>query len=77
MDSLVSWKRRRDFFQESDNVSGCGDQIEDFSEQGDVSLCGNPMGVKFIRKDETNAENLRKLKFKGWGQSKKGANQWW
>ena len=64
MQSLVKWKKRRDCFQNSDNISGCGDQVDDFSEQGNIGLTGSPKEVKFIMKDETNAEAMKKLKIK-------------
>ena len=76
MDSLVKWKRRRDLFQESDNVSGAGDQVGDFSEHGDVGLVGSSKDVQFIRKDETNAEALRKFKAAG-AKSKGRKIKWW
>jgi len=74
METLVKWKKRRDLFQESDNVSGCGYQVPEFSER--ESLGGGPIGspknVQFIMKDETQAETLRRLKGAG---SKK--LKWW
>jgi hypothetical protein len=66
MDTLVSWKQRSDKFQDSDSVSGMGDQVEDFSEHGSVQLTGAPKGVRFIAKDETNASCMRKMKMKRW-----------
>jgi hypothetical protein len=63
---LVSWKRRRDMFQNSDNVSGMGDQIEGLQDIEDASLTGSPTQVKFIMKDETNAEAMKALKLKWW-----------
>ena len=64
METLVPWKKRRDKFQDSDNVSGMGDQIDSFEEREDPSLTGSPTEVKFIQKDETNAEAMRHLKLK-------------
>jgi hypothetical protein len=66
MDTLVKWKKRRDKFQDSDNVSGMGDQVDEFDEQGSVGLTGSPTEVKFIQKDETNAEAMKHLKLKWW-----------
>jgi len=66
MDTLVGWKRRRDLFQSSDNVSGMGDQVDCFEDMENPDLVGNPMDVKFIMKDETNAEVMRHLKIKPW-----------
>jgi hypothetical protein len=57
----MTWMKRRDKHQNSDNVSGMGDQIEDFSEQGNVDLTGNPISVKFIAKDETNFGAMKKM----------------
>jgi hypothetical protein len=64
MHSLVRWKRRRDRFQDSDNVSGMGDQVDCFEDMESPSLTGSPMSVKFIQKDETNAEAMKKFKIK-------------
>ena len=64
MESLVKWKRRRDLFQESDNVQSCGDQVDCFEDMESPSLTGSPMNVKFIQKDETNAEAMKKFKIK-------------
>lgn len=66
LDSLISWKTRPDKFQDNDNVSGMGDQVDDFSEQGFVKLTGSPKGVSLIMKDETNAKAMKALKFKRW-----------
>lgn len=66
MNSLIKWKKRRDRFQCSDNVSGMGDQVEEFDDMESPCLTGSPKEVKFIMKDETNAETKRKLKLKSW-----------
>lgn len=64
---LVPWKKRRDLFQENDNVSGMGDQVSEFSERESPSLTGSPKFVTFMRKDETHANSLRTLNNgRGW-----------
>lgn len=71
MHSLVPWKKRRDKLQDNDNVSGCGDQVQDFDEQGYTSLTGSPKSVKFIMKDETNAESMTLMGIKWWRENNK------
>jgi hypothetical protein len=66
MESLVKWKRRVDIMQDSDNVLGAGDQINDFQDRESPSLTGSPTEVKFIMKDDTNAEAMKHLKMKKW-----------
>jgi hypothetical protein len=66
MDGLVPWKKRRDKFQDSDNVSGMGDQVDCFDDMESPGLTGSPTEVKFIMKDETNAEAMKHLKLKWW-----------
>jgi len=66
MDTLVSWKKRRDKYSDSDSVEGVGDSIDDFSEQGNVEFVQSSKQINFIKKDETNAEAMRKLKIKKW-----------
>lgn len=66
MESLVWWKKRVDKLQEGDNVCNDLDQVSDFDEQGYVDLTGSPTKVSFVMKDETNAETMKRLKFKGW-----------
>lgn len=61
METLVPWKKRRDVHQDSDNVLGCGDQVEGFAEMEAPSLTGSPRSVKFIMKDETNAQAMKHL----------------
>lgn len=68
MDSLVPWKKRRDCFQDSDNVKGMGDQVEDDDEHGFPGLTGSPKEVKFIKRDETNAEAMKAFKSQWWQQ---------
>jgi hypothetical protein len=36
LEGLVSWKQRRDEFQNSDNVSGMGDRVEGFQDMEDA-----------------------------------------
>lgn len=64
MESLVKWKRRRDKFQDGDNVKGMGDQIDDFTDRESLGLTGSPKCCKFIIKDETQAEAMKALKIK-------------
>jgi len=66
LQGLVPWKQRRDMFQNNDNVSGMGDQVDGFQDMEDASLTGSPTEVKFIMKDETNADAFRALKHKKW-----------
>jgi hypothetical protein len=66
LQGLVSWKQRRDNFQNSDNVSGMGDQVDCFEDMESPSLTGSPIEVKFIMKDETNADAFKALKHKKW-----------
>ena len=66
MDTLVYWKKRRDKFQDSDNVTSMGDQVEGFADIESPSLTGSPMDVKFIMKDETNASAMKHLNIKPW-----------
>ncbi len=58
---ISNWKSIPDKFQDSDIVEGMGDQINEFSEQSSPRLTGSPKNVEFIRKDETNFENARRL----------------
>lgn len=66
MESLVSWKKRRDKFQDSDNFSGMGDQVNCFEDMESPSLTGSPKEVKFIQKDETNATAMKMMRMKSW-----------
>ena len=66
LEGMVPWKRRRDMYQNSDNVQGMGDQVEGIQDMEATSLTGSPTQVKFIMKDETNAEAFRTLKLKPW-----------
>jgi hypothetical protein len=68
MNSLVPWKKRRDRFQEGDNVSGCGDQVDQFDDMESPGLTGSLTTVKFIMKDETNAEAMKAFKSQWWQQ---------
>ena len=65
MKSKSRFTFRRDKHQDSDRAEGMGDNIEDFSEQGSVQLTGSSKSVKFIRKDETNFNACKKMKFPG------------
>ena len=64
--------KRRDKYQNSDQVSGMGDQIESFSEQNNVEMTGAPKSVKFIAKDETNFKAMKTM-----GASRKQIRQWY
>ena len=66
MDTLAPWKMRRDRFQEGDNVSGMGDNVDCFEDREEPGLTGSPKEVKFIQKDETNATAMRHLKIQWW-----------
>jgi len=61
MNSLVPWKKRRDVFNNSDIVSGMGDSVESFDDVERPCLTGSSKQVKFIAKDDTNAEVVRIL----------------
>lgn len=63
---MVPWRKRRDSFQNSDNVSGMGDQVDCFEDMEEPGLTGSPTEIKFITKDETNASAFRALKLKKW-----------
>lgn len=70
MKDLVPWKKRADKFRDNDNVSGMGDQVGDFDEQGYARLTGSPKQVGFIRRDETNASAMRAMGG-GWWRKRK------
>ena len=63
---MVNWKHRRDNFQNSDNVKVNGDQIDCFEDVESPGLTGSPTEVKFIQKDETNADACRIMKIRWW-----------
>jgi len=57
-------KERRDYFQDNDRTDGMGDQISEFQEDALPQLTGSPKQIRFIKKDETNFEVMKKMGFK-------------
>ena len=57
MESLVNWKKKRDKYNEEDDG--------DFELRA-PKLTNTIQDVEFIKRDETNAEVIRKLKAKWW-----------
>jgi len=63
---LTPWKKRRDKFQNNDNVNNNLDQVDCFAEMESPGLTGSPTSVKFIKKDETNAQSMKDMHMRMW-----------
>ena len=58
METLVSWKKKREIHRD--------EMDEDEDETYGPRLGDTMQDVQFIRRDETNAKAMRKLKIKWW-----------
>ena len=58
MESLVSWKKKRDKY--CDEADGDGHQVRA------PKLVDTMQDVEFIMRDETNAKAMRRMKIKWW-----------